>query len=35
LGKGHEIIEKLQSMVAGNLPRSEDDFQKKKWFEES
>jgi hypothetical protein len=35
LGEGHEIIGKLQSMVAGNLPRSADDFQKKKWFEET
>ena len=35
LGEGHEIIGKLQSMVAGNLPESADDFQKKKWFEES
>ena len=35
LGEGHEIIGKLKSMVAGNLPRSADDFQKNKWFEES
>ena len=35
LGEGHEIIATLQSMVAGALPESADDFQKKKWFEES
>ena len=33
LGEEHEIIGKLNSMVAGSLPASADDFQKKKWFQ--
>jgi len=32
LGEDHEIIRKLRSMIAGSLPKSADDFQKKKWF---
>ena len=35
LGDAHEIIGKLQSMVAGSIPETADDFQKKKWFEGS
>ena len=35
LGERHDVIGKLQSMVAGSLPETADDFQKKKWFEES
>ena len=35
LGEGHEIIGKLKSMVSDKVPESADDFQKKKWFEES
>ena len=35
LGDGHEIIVKLRSMVAGNLPQTADDFRKKKWFEDT
>ncbi|MBW2064122.1 MAG: hypothetical protein JRJ03_04220 [Deltaproteobacteria bacterium] len=31
---GHEVLEKLRSLVAGELPVSPDDFNKKKWFEE-
>lgn len=34
LGEEHEIIVKLRSMVAGNLPKTADDFQKNKWFED-
>jgi len=34
LGEGHLIIQKLGSMVAGEMPESPDDFQKKKWFQE-
>ncbi len=34
LGEDHEIIRKLRSMIAGRLPESADDFQKKKWFQE-
>ena len=33
LGDDHDIVEKLKSMVTGNLPESPDDFQKTKWFE--
>jgi hypothetical protein len=33
LGEGHEVITKLKSMIRGELPKSHDDFQKKKWFE--
>ncbi len=33
LGENHEIIAKLKSMIAGALPKSADDFHKKKWFE--
>jgi hypothetical protein len=35
LGDGHDIIGKLRSMVSGELPASADEFQRKKWFEES
>lgn len=35
LEEEHEIIMKLRSMVAGKLPQSADDFQKKKWFEDA
>lgn len=35
LGEEHEIIMKLRSMVAGKLPQTADDFQKKKWFEDA
>ncbi len=34
LGANHEIIAKLKSMVADQLPKSADDFQKKKWFQQ-
>ncbi len=34
LGEEHEIIRKLKSMVVGSLPRSANDFEKRKWFEE-
>jgi hypothetical protein len=30
LGGGHEIIEKLRSMVVGDLPGTADDFHRKK-----
>ena len=33
LGEGHEIVSKIRSMVAGPLPASPDDFEKKKWFQ--
>ncbi len=33
LGDDHDIVDKLKSMVIGNLPGSPDDFQKTKWFE--
>ena len=32
LGKDHETIKKLQSMITGQLPSSADDFQKDKGF---
>jgi hypothetical protein len=34
LDEDNEVVRKLKKMVAGPLPRSADDFQKKKWFEE-
>lgn len=33
LGEDHEVINKLKSMIKGELPKSPDEFQKKKWFE--
>ena len=34
LGKDHELVRKLQTMVTGAMPASADDFEKKKWFQE-
>jgi hypothetical protein len=31
--EGNEIVRMLKSMVVGPMPKSADDFQKKKWFE--
>lgn len=31
---GHEVLDKLKSMVEGELPASPNDFRKKKWFED-
>ena len=33
LGKEHDVIKKLTTMVTAPPPASADDFQKKKWFE--
>ncbi len=33
LDEGNEIVRMLKSMVVGPMPKSADDFQKKKWFE--
>jgi hypothetical protein len=33
LGEDHEHILSLKSMIAGELPCSADDFQKRKWFD--
>lgn len=33
LGQDHDTIVKLQSMIAGPIPKSIDDFQMKKHFE--
>lgn len=33
LGAQSEIVVKLQSMIAGKLPATPDDFNKDKWFE--
>ena len=33
LGKEHDVIKKLATMITAPLPTSADDFQKKKWFE--
>ena len=33
LGEKHDTIRQLQSMTVGPLPKSADDFQKKKHFE--
>jgi hypothetical protein len=32
-GGDHEVVTRLKSMVAGEMPESPDDFQKKKWFQ--
>ena len=29
----HAVINKLQKIVKGELPKSPDDFQKEKWFQ--
>lgn len=34
LGENHEISVKLQSMISGELPKSANDFHKKKWFDQ-
>ncbi|MDY6972584.1 MAG: hypothetical protein SV775_09680 [Thermodesulfobacteriota bacterium] len=34
LGEDHETIRKLKSMISGDLPKTVDDFQKRKWFQE-
>ena len=34
LTKEHEVIQKLNLMVKGGLPKSADDFQKEKWYQE-
>ena len=31
--RDHEVVQKLNLMVKGELPESADDFQKEKWFE--
>lgn len=33
LGEEHEILGKIRSMVAGDIPESPDDFQKVKWYQ--
>ena len=33
LGKEHDVIKKLTTMVTAPPPASADDFQKKKWFQ--
>jgi hypothetical protein len=33
LGQEHEVIGKLEKMIAGELPDSADDFEKTKWFQ--
>ncbi|MEA3437649.1 MAG: hypothetical protein U9R43_14360 [Thermodesulfobacteriota bacterium] len=33
LGKKHDFIIKLKSIIKGSIPASPDDFNKKKWFQ--
>ena len=33
LGKDHDFISKLKSIIKGSIPASPDDFNKKKWFQ--
>ncbi|MCP4368784.1 MAG: hypothetical protein GY797_11830 [Deltaproteobacteria bacterium] len=33
LGKDHEFINKLRSIIKGSIPSSPDDFNKQKWFQ--
>jgi hypothetical protein len=35
LGEDDGLVHRLQPLVAGPMPESADDFQKKKWHEES
>ena len=34
LGENHDTIRKIESMILGDLPKTSDDFQKTKWFQE-
>ena len=34
LGKNHDLVRKLRTMITGAMPASPDDFEKKKWFRE-
>lgn len=34
LGEDHLIVQKVKSMVKDEMPKSPDNFQKKKWFQE-
>jgi len=34
LGEDHELVRALRAMVKGPLPKSPDDFEKVKWFQE-
>ena len=33
LGEDHESVLRLKSMIKGEIPATEDDFQKTKWFD--
>jgi hypothetical protein len=33
LGQDHDLAQTVKSMIAGRLPETADDFQKKKWFQ--
>ena len=33
LGKNHDFISKLKSIIKGSIPESADDFNKNKWFQ--
>lgn len=33
LGRDHELAQTVRSMIAGRLPETDNDFQKKKWFQ--
>lgn len=33
LGEDHDHVLNLKTMIAGELPHSPNDFQKRKWFE--
>jgi len=33
LGEDHEFINKLKSIIKGSIPKSPDDFNKQKWFQ--
>lgn len=33
LGEDHEVIDKLKTLIKGDVPASADDFDKKKWFQ--
>ena len=33
LGENHDFVNKLKTIIKGNIPASPDDFNKKKWFQ--
>lgn len=34
LGEDHDVVQKVKTLIKGNMPESADDFNKRKWFQE-